>query len=188
MIIRIANRVGFDYSRASNPVVRLMQTMKHSVISTKFGWIVIDVSERGLCSVALPVSSWEEAVAGLGDHLHGGVDERSLLGDLPQRLQRYFAGEAVKFPDKLDLRNATVFERTVWDAVRSIPYGETRSYAWVADRAGKPRAFRAVGQAMARNRFPIIVPCHRVIAADGSLGGFSGGLELKRSLLALEAR
>lgn len=162
--------------------------MKHTVVSTVFGWVVIGFSEKGVCFVSLPESSPEGAVAGLGDAVHCAVDERSLFGDLPLRLQRYFEGEAVLFPDKLDLSNTTVFERAVWAAARTIPYGETRSYAWLAERIGKPHAFRAVGQAMSRNRFPVIVPCHRVTASDGSLGGFRGGLDLKRRFLELESR
>ena len=162
--------------------------MKHTVVSTVFGWVVIGCSEKGLCFVSLPEVSLEDAVEGLGDAVHGAVEERSMFGDLPLRLRRYFEGEAVLFTDKLDLSNITVFEQTVWAAARTIPYGETRSYAWLAERIGKPRAFRAVGRAMSRNRFPIIVPCHRVTASDGSLGGFRGGLELKRRFLELESR
>ncbi|UCG84622.1 MAG: methylated-DNA--[protein]-cysteine S-methyltransferase [Dehalococcoidia bacterium] len=149
--------------------------------------MVIGWSERGICFVSLPQLSLEDAVVGLEDSQQCPVEGRSLLGDLPLRLQRYFEGEAVSFPDKLDLSNTTVFDKAVWDAARAIPYGETRSYAWLAERIGKPRAYRAVGGAMSRNRFPIIVPCHRVTASTGRLGGFGGGLELKRRLLKLES-
>jgi len=74
----------------------------------------------------------------------------------------------------------------VWQATRLIPYGETRSYLWVAVQIGKPGAARAVGQALGRNPLPVIIPCHRVIASDGGLGGFTGGLVMKRRLLELE--
>jgi len=90
------------------------------------------------------------------------------------------------FPDRLDLSGATPFQRMVWEATRLIPYGETRSYAWVAGQVNKPGAARAVGQALGRNPLPIIIPCHRVIRGDGSLGGFSNGLEVKERLLHLE--
>ena len=75
----------------------------------------------------------------------------------------------------------------IWQATRSIPHGETRSYAWVAARAGNPLGARAAGQALGKNPLPVVVPCHRVVAADGGLGGFTGGLYLKRKLLALES-
>ena len=90
------------------------------------------------------------------------------------------------FPDKLDLARATRFQQDVWQITRTIPYGETRSYAWVAGQLGLPMAVRAVGQALARNPLPIIIPCHRVVGSHGGLGGFRGGLEMKRHLLNLE--
>lgn len=161
--------------------------VKHTVVSTRFGWVVIGGSERGLSFVSLPRVSREAALAALEDFVKGTLEASAVFGDLPLRLQRYFDGALVTFPDKLDFGEATAFERVVWDATRSIPYGEVRSYAWVARQIGKPRACRAVGGAMARNRCPIIVPCHRVVASNGSLCGFGGGLELKRRLLDLEA-
>ena len=106
---------------------------------------------------------------------------------LMERLKAYFSGCRTSFPDKLDLSRATHFQREVWEITRLIPYGETRSYAWVAEQIKKPKAVRAVGQALARNPLPIIIPCHRVRASDGDLGGFSGGIEVKRYLLSLEA-
>jgi methylated-DNA-[protein]-cysteine S-methyltransferase len=96
-------------------------------------------------------------------------------------------GEAVDFhPWPLDLRRIRPFTQRVLEAAREIPRGQTRSYWWLAVRVGDPHAARAVGQVMARNPFPLIVPCHRVVRRDGSLGGFGGGPDLKRCLLALE--
>ena len=107
--------------------------------------------------------------------------------NLIQRLQAYFNGNKVTFlDDKLDLSAATPFQLKVWEITRLIPYGETRSYHWVAEQIGQPAAARAVGQALARNPLPVIIPCHRVVASDGKLGGYSGGLEIKRSLIHLE--
>jgi len=104
-----------------------------------------------------------------------------------QRLRIYFSGHRATFPDELDLSRATPFQREVWEITRLIPYGKTRSYSWVAEQVKKPKAARAVGQAMSRNPLPIIIPCHRVLNIDGKLGGFGGGLEMKRHLLDLEA-
>jgi methylated-DNA-[protein]-cysteine S-methyltransferase len=148
----------------------------YTIVSTKLGWVVIGGSEIGLSFLTLPQPSLEAVLAGIGDFVKGAVEEDSAFGDLPLRLQRYFDGEMLTFPDKLDLEGATAFQQVVWNATRSIPYGEVRSYAWVAKRIGRPGACRAVGGALARNRFPIIVPCHRVVASDGTLGGFGGGL------------
>ena len=88
----------------------------------------------------------------------------------------------------LDLSAGTQFQQQVWQALRTIPRGETRSYAWVARQIGRPKAARAVGAACGANPVLLLVPCHRVVASDGTLGGFSCGLPLKRRLLALEAQ
>ena len=114
--------------------------------------------------------------------------DESPFGNLPLLFKQYLAGQRITFSQGLDLRGATSFQQAVWKATSAIPYGETRSYSWVAERIGKPLAARAVGQALGRNPVPIIVPCHRVIASEGDLGGFSGGLELKRLLLEIEDR
>ena len=87
------------------------------------------------------------------------------------------------FADRLDLSSATAFQRDVWEATLRIPFGETRSYSWVAAQIGKPQAARAVGQALGRNPLPVIIPCHRVIATDGSLAGFGSGIWRKEWLL-----
>ncbi len=102
-----------------------------------------------------------------------------------QELREYFAGRRRTFTVKLDLEG-TEFQRKAWQAMRKIPFGETISYGDQARKVGKPKAYRAVGSANGKNPIPIIVPCHRVLASDGSLGGYSLGLSMKRRLLALE--
>ncbi len=84
---------------------------------------------------------------------------------------------------KLDLSSFTPFQRKVLEVVKTIPYGETKSYKWVAERMGKPRAARAVGQALKRNPYPEVIPCHRVICSDGKLGGYSKGTQKKKRIL-----
>jgi O-6-methylguanine DNA methyltransferase len=100
-------------------------------------------------------------------------------------LQQYFAGDRKKFSFALDLRG-TDFQLACWRALLEIPYGETRSYADIARIIGRPHAFRAVGMANNRNPIAIVVPCHRVVASDGTLCGYGGGLDIKRKLLELE--
>jgi O-6-methylguanine DNA methyltransferase len=100
-------------------------------------------------------------------------------------LEEYFAGKRREFSFPLDLRG-TDFQRACWRALLAIPYGETRTYADIARAVGKPNAFRAVGMANNRNPIAIVVPCHRVIASDGTLCGYGGGLDVKRKLLELE--
>lgn len=108
------------------------------------------------------------------------------LAPVVEQLQAYFAGELTAFDLPLDLRG-TPFQRDVWAALQEIPYGETISYAELAQWVGSPRAVRAVGQANGRNPVAIVVPCHRVIAADGSIGGYGGGLYRKTWLLEHES-
>jgi len=123
----------------------------------------------------------------LGEQIKHAARSPSLFDDLIKRLRIYFGGGIVGFPDKLDLEEASPFQRRVWAVTRLIPYGNTRSYKWVAEQIGKPGASRGAGQALSKNPLPIIIPCHRVVKADGRLGGFGGGLEMKRRLLNLEA-
>lgn len=160
--------------------------MFYTVFSTPLGWMGLLGSEAGLRRLILPHSSAEEVQLILGQH--ETLQKDSFFSDLPQRLNRYLDGEPVSFDDKLDLEGATSFHRQVWQATRTIPYGQTRSYKWLASQVGNPLAPRAVGQAMAANPVPIIVPCHRVITSSGGLGGFSAGLALKRHLLDMEGR
>jgi len=102
-----------------------------------------------------------------------------------RELEEYFAGQRRNFTFALDLRG-TDFQLACWRALVAIPYGETRSYADIARAVGRPQGFRAVGMANNRNPIAIVVPCHRVIASDGSLCGYGGGLDIKRKLLELE--
>lgn len=115
----------------------------------------------------------------------GGAPPSPLLAQTARELEEYFAGERRTFTVPL-APAGTDFQRKVWTALRAIPYGETVSYGDLARRIGKPGAAIAVGQANGRNPIPIIVPCHRVIGADGKLVGYAGGLEIKKALLRLE--
>jgi methylated-DNA-[protein]-cysteine S-methyltransferase len=158
----------------------------HTVFLTDAGWIGLLGSTSGIRRVTLPRPSREE-VAGLITATSAESRENdNLFTNLVGRFRAYFSGEKVVFLDKLDLSAATAFQRDVWKATRQIPYGKTRSYGWLARRIGRPKAARAVGQALGNNPFPVIVPCPRVLAGDGGLGGFSGGIEVKKYLLRLE--
>ena len=107
------------------------------------------------------------------------------FADAVDQLSAYFAGELTEFDLPLELLG-TEFQRQVWAALRTIPYGETRSYGQIAEQIGSPGASRAVGLANGRNPIGIIIPCHRVIGSTGSLTGYGGGIDRKRALLALE--
>ncbi|RWR01094.1 hypothetical protein ED28_15395 [[Pantoea] beijingensis] len=115
------------------------------------------------------------------------ADDHPLLGDAEFQLQAYFAGSRRTFSLPLDFVG-TDFQRLVWHALLTIPYGETRSYAQIARQIGRPKAVRAVGAANSKNPISIIAPCHRVIGANGKLTGFAGGLPAKALLLNIEAQ
>ncbi len=105
---------------------------------------------------------------------------------LAPQLRAYLSGKPVRFRFRLAPDAGTAFQRKVWRALLKIPRGQTRSYAWLARQIGRPKAVRAVANACGANPAPILIPCHRVIASDGSLGGFGGGRAMKKKLLALE--
>ena len=157
------------------------------IFKTELGWVGISSSANGLRRLGLPRQTYASACELLDgdDNPVSGIPPA--LGDIVERLNLYFKGYKVAFPDKLDLAGATDFQRKVWEVTRQIPYGETRSYTWIAERVGDLNAARAAGQALGSNPLPVIVPCHRVLKRDGRLGGYSGGLVLKRYLLWLEA-
>ncbi|MBN1176733.1 MAG: methylated-DNA--[protein]-cysteine S-methyltransferase [Dehalococcoidales bacterium] len=164
----------------------MTQELFYAFTDTTAGYVGLLASDAGLLRVTLPQKSEREAKKQLGKILEPAVPSPQSFQDLIERLRLYFKGNRVEFKDRLDFSGATPFQREVWESARKIPYGETRSYGWLAGKIGKPQAARAVGQALGRNPFPVIVPCHRVLAADGGLGGFSGGIEMKRYLLSLE--
>jgi len=167
--------------------------LNYFIFNTPLGWMGVLGSPKGLRRLVLPQISQEQTLRLL---CQSALKRRRLprfarndnFGDLPDRIGDYLAGKVVGFPDRLDLSWASLFQRSVWKVDQSIPYGETRTYGWVAGKLGMPKAARAVGQALARNPLPIIIPCHRVIRSDGSLGGFSGGQDVKRLLLEIEAK
>jgi O-6-methylguanine DNA methyltransferase len=105
---------------------------------------------------------------------------------LIRELREYFEKGRDEFTQRISLTTGTEFDRKVWLALKEIPYGETRTYKWLAEKIGKPNAFRAVGQSLSRNPIPVLLPCHRIIESDGSLGGYSGGVDIKRRLLEIE--
>jgi len=118
--------------------------------------------------------------------LKGAYEERKTTSKLGTDMARYFEGDYVQWDIRLDMEGITDFRRRVYDRVARIPYGKTSTYGEIASDVGCGGGARAVGQAMASNRFPLVVPCHRVISGDRSIGGFSSGIELKRYLLRLE--
>lgn len=160
----------------------------YRTLDTPIGPLLLAATPAGLVRVAFARDAPEEVLATLAEK----VSPRVLLAPAKldpaaREIDEYFAGRRRSFDVRLDLRLAHGFRRTVLDHLPSIGYGATASYAAVAAATGRPRAVRAVGTACATNPLPVVVPCHRVLRSDGSLGGYGGGLDAKRTLLALEA-
>lgn len=164
-----------------------MRGDKYHLVELSMGWMVLLAGEDGLRRASLKPSP-QEALEDLGSDLDDAEDDPDAFTQVVACLHRYADGDMAALDQiELDFTNVTPFFSAAWIACRSIPAGETRSYAWLAAEAGSPLAMRAAGQAMARNRFSLIIPCHRVIASDGGLGGYGGGgLGVKAKLLQME--
>jgi O-6-methylguanine DNA methyltransferase len=178
-----------------------METLHSTILDSTIGPLFLAASEKGLVALEFDArlpgqQSIRPNPRDLRRESGHEVREKATKGfafeDAPGRmkaymgeLEEYFAGKRREFSFALDLRG-TDFQLACWRALLAIPYGETRSYAAIARAVGKANAFRAVGMANNRNPIAIVVPCHRVIASDGTLCGYGGGLDVKRKLLELE--
>ncbi|MDE0301120.1 MAG: methylated-DNA--[protein]-cysteine S-methyltransferase [Candidatus Poribacteria bacterium] len=156
--------------------------MNYTCFESPYGWVGVARSSKGISRVAFGKSDEAEVEILL---LRGreAVKSDEGLAKTVDLLQRYFSGEPVEFDLDLDLQAGTEFQQKVWKTTYRIPYGEVRSYSWIAREIGKPLATRAVGRAESANPLPIIIPCHRVLRSDGKLGGYSAGLHWKPKLL-----
>ncbi len=157
--------------------------MAKVIFQTDWGWCGVVTSPRGVARVVLPGAEREAVCARIGgtDGDYDAIAEQAAL-----EIQEYLAGKRRIFTVPLDFEGVPAFTRRVLAACAQVPWGSTVSYGQLAARVGQPGAARAVGQALAANPVPLLVPCHRVLRADGKPGGFGGGLRLKRRLLALE--
>jgi methylated-DNA-[protein]-cysteine S-methyltransferase len=162
--------------------------IRYTIFEVKSGWIAVVSGEKGLKHVVSPVKRKEDARRLIAHHCPRAAEDSSCLESVVHALSRYFAGERVSFDFELDWRSYSRFAKEVWAASLAIPYGCVSTYGGLAERVGRPRAARAVGSALGMNPLPIIVPCHRVIKGDKTLGGYSavGGPRLKEKLLRLE--
>ncbi|HEX6834707.1 MAG TPA: methylated-DNA--[protein]-cysteine S-methyltransferase [Rudaea sp.] len=167
--------------------------LRYTTLQIPLGWLLVAATERGVCAVtlgdeedALIAALREEFPKAAVERVDAGRDE--WLADIVARVDADLRGEAAsgKPLPPLDIR-ATAFQWRVWDALQRIPLGATRSYAQIAQQIGAPRSVRAVANACGRNRLAIVVPCHRVVREDGSLGGYRWGVARKRELLQREA-
>jgi methylated-DNA-[protein]-cysteine S-methyltransferase len=159
----------------------------HISIKTPLGVIYLAATPKGLFYVnfgTVDVDALRRLFAGRKEV--GFTEGGSLVEKAAREVTQYLDGRLTKFSVPLDLTGWSPFAKKVWRATSRIPFGETRAYAWIADRVGGPNFARAVGGALGSNPVPIVVPCHRVVGARGELGGYTGGLWIKRWLLEFE--
>ena len=155
--------------------------VRFDVIESPVGELLVAATPRGLCRVSYTVDGADESLA----HTFGIRVLRSPLDDVRRELDEYFAGQRRAFDLPLDLRVAPFHEQVLRE-LALVPYGQVDTYGHLAAKVGRPKAARAVGTVMNRNPLAIVLPCHRIVGADGSLTGYAGGLDVKRALLALE--
>lgn len=163
--------------------MRLMKRYVSKLVVTPVGQLKLVATEHGLAAIL-----WENDNPRRVPLSNVVEDARHpILLDAERQLQEYFAGQRKEFALPLDCEG-TEFQRRVWNALLTIPYGQTRSYAQIAEQIGNPAAVRAVGAANGRNPLSIVAPCHRVVGSNGALTGFAGGLAVKAQLLAMEGQ
>lgn len=162
-----------------------MEKLWYEKMDSPVGEITLIESEKGLMRLDFEThSDMLDTLLKTGEYVIAGnkLKNRSTI----KQLKEYFSGKRTEFDVPLDIRGGSDFYRKEWDALLTIPYGQVRSYQEMADKVGSKKACRAIGNANAHNPIAIIIPCHRVINADGGLGGFGGGLKAKKILLAIE--
>jgi len=155
--------------------------VRYDIVDSPVGGLFVAATQRGLCRISYWPDGMEEALA----QTFGPRVLRSPLDDVRRELDEYFEGTRREFDLPLDLRVAP-FHADVLAELARVPYGRTETYGSLAAKVGRPRAARAVGTVMNRNPIPIVLPCHRVVGANGSLTGYAGGLDVKLRLLQLE--
>jgi len=164
----------------------------YALAETSLGWVGIIGNEKGLREMFLPENSKEDILNYITKNDRSGIQfvaDNNKFSLLLEKVRNYFNGEHVHFNDQeINLSGYTPFQKIVLLKTREIPYGATRTYRWLAEQAGYPRAYRAAGGVMRINPLPLIIPCHRVLGSQGQLTGFSatGGLALKHKMLSLE--
>ena len=163
-----------------------MSSFYFGSLDTPIGLLRVCVSSRGVCDISFNAKDEASYRESMSRKVSMIVDDRACVSAALCELDAYFKGTLTRFTVPVDLVGVSRFTQRVLSVVSRIRYGKLVSYAEIASQIGSPSASRAVGAALGRNPVPIIVPCHRVITSDGRLGGFTGGIDVKRTLLRCE--
>jgi len=168
-----------------------MTNSTYATFKTPWGYFGLCCSEIGLYRTCLPIATKDQAEKALLSGLDNPVFKKSLLSDLQDKIAAYYKGDCIDFSQTaIDFSGYTPFSQKILQVCMRINYGETKTYKELAQLAASPNAARAAGTVMSRNRTPLIIPCHRVLGADGSLHDFSapGGIATKKQMLTLESQ
>ena len=162
----------------------------HTTFKTSFGWCGLIKGEKGLKRILLPEKRRKEVISKIKALCPVSVCSKDGFEKEIKDISAYFRGQNKKFSFFLDFSGSTNFQRMVWSETAKIPYSESRSYKYIAQKIGNRNSSRAVGTDLGKNLFPLAIPCHRVLRADGKMGGFTaaGGIGLKEKLLKLESK
>jgi O-6-methylguanine DNA methyltransferase len=156
------------------------------LVDSPVGDLYVAASDGGICEISFGRKGSAGFFADLARRGYVPVDDQAAIADASRQLAEYFSGSRATFELPVDLAGLTPFTRQVLDAATAVPFGALVTYRDIATAIGKPSASRAVGNALGRNPVPVIVPCHRIVRSDRSIGGYTGGLDIKHRLLALE--
>ena len=170
----------FPGVRSDKPIAR------YGLVDSVLGLLLVAISDDGVCEIGFARTGEGEFLDELVQRGYQPVRDTAAIQPVVDRLEEYFTGQTRTFDLPVDLHGVTPFTRTVLEATAEIPFGSLLTYHDLAVRIGKPGASRAVGNALGRNPIPVIVPCHRVIRSDRTLGGYTGGLDIKQTLLQIE--
>ncbi|QPJ65828.1 MAG: methylated-DNA--[protein]-cysteine S-methyltransferase [Candidatus Nitrohelix vancouverensis] len=165
-----------------------IDSIQYALFETPLGLAGLADRGKGVCRLKLQINSIDDFINELEEQFNSSPRQnQTALRQGVKQVEQYFSGKLKRFDCKLDLGHGTDFQKSVWRQVLHIPYGKTQSYQWLAEASKRPRAYRAAGSANGRNPIPLIIPCHRVIRHNGELGGYTGGIHIKRFLLDLES-
>ncbi len=159
-----------------------MSDVYFSSVITRIGQIFITSTEKGVSNIFFGERGFRSYLERTAPH---GLVPGGPAAGMAREIELYFEGKLTKFMTPLDMTSGTDFQKTVWENLRAVPYGKLTTYGELAEKVGKPGAARAVGNAVGENPLPIVIPCHRVVASDG-LGGYTGGIDIKKDLLKVE--
>lgn len=185
----VLDRISDDFCnlRPPTPKLPLARPASYDQIASPIGPLFVACSDKGVCEIGFGESETEQQFL---QHLRTRgfrpIRDRQAVANVAVELEEYFKGERNQFEVPFDVSGISNFTRSVLEATAQIPFGHLTSYRGIAEKIGQPSATRAVGNALGRNPIPVVIPCHRIVRSDSSIGGYTGGLKIKERLLAIE--